>query len=76
VLGLAVIYAIERGGEAVILAGGDRIELVIVATCAVHGEPEKSLRDGPGDFLQFIVSGRKFHGGVNALDGVVRSGDE
>src|SRR5205085_2117481 len=50
----SVTDAREAGGEAIEVALGDWIELVVVALCAAHGEAQEGRAGGGDDVFQVI----------------------
>ena len=48
----------EGGSESVVVLGCDRIELVIVATCASDGQAQEGDPDSCGHIIEFVVAGR------------------
>ena len=52
------LHRLERCLQAVVLALGDRIELVIVAAGAVHGQSEERLADDSQHFLEIVFADR------------------
>ena len=55
---------IEDGDEAVVVARGQRLELVVVTTGAADGEAEKGLPGGADDVVELIVAIR---GGISGF---------
>ena len=68
---LAVIDAVQCSNELVIFAGGNRIELVIVAARTVDRQPEKRLSHRARDFFQLFMPRCGLHGCALAEHGIV-----
>ena len=58
---VAVADSLEGGLEPVIVALGDRVELVVVAPGAVGRDPEEGLGDGPDHVLQLVLADPLLH---------------
>ena len=66
-LPLGLVDAPQQGGDLIILALGDRVELVVVAVDALDREAEERLAEGADEVLQLVSSGGLAHRG-RALD--------
>src|SRR5262249_26271855 len=58
---VAVAHALERGLEAVVIALGDRVELVIVTAGAVHRQSEEGLANGADHLFQLFFADAQPH---------------
>ena len=72
----AVIHSGEDCLHGKIIFLENRIELVIVAPCAAHGEPHEGGAGGVDDVGQFLLALHERKGDVRRLDDVVCAGDE
>ena len=50
------LKGIEHGNEAVVVACGKRLELVVVTACATDGEAEKGLPGGADDIVELVIA--------------------